>query len=285
MSKDKERTLVLGGGGITGIAWESGVLAGLIESGVGLELADRIIGTSAGSFVGAVLVNGYDMRTYYYELNERRDDSDHATLSSDIYRLWQNAFIVGRDDATKVGQMMGDIVYTRPSRVDLTKRKQAIRQLLGDVGWHDNLEITAMNAKTGEVSTFHSHSNVTLEEAVTASGAVPGIWPHIRLNNRDWIDGGMVSPTNAMLAKDADSIIILAPIADGLGMMPGAFDDAKLLSEHSHVLVISPDSKSRADIGDNIYNPNNILKIGNAGYEQGKLLAQRIHLEFCEWVE
>lgn len=75
MSKDKERTLVLGGGGITGIAWESGVLAGLIESGVGLELADRIIGTSAGSFVGAVLANGYDMRTYYYELNERRDDS------------------------------------------------------------------------------------------------------------------------------------------------------------------------------------------------------------------
>jgi hypothetical protein len=37
----------------------------------------------------------------------------------------------------------GDIVYTRPSRVDLTKRKQAIRQRLGDVGWHDNLEITA----------------------------------------------------------------------------------------------------------------------------------------------
>ena len=63
---------------------ESGVLAGLIESGVGLELADRIIGTSAGSFVGAVLANGYDMRTYYYELNERRDDSDHATLSSDL---------------------------------------------------------------------------------------------------------------------------------------------------------------------------------------------------------
>ena len=103
------------------------------------------------------------------------------------------------------------------------------------------------------------------------------------MNNCDWIDGGMVSPTNAMLAKGADSIIILAPIADGLGMMPGAFDDAKLLSEHSHVLVISPDSKSR-EIGDNIYNPNNILKLA-IGYEQGKLLVQRIHLEFCEWVE
>ncbi|WP_254613589.1 hypothetical protein [Staphylococcus borealis] len=95
----------------------------------------------------------------------------------------------------------------------------------------------------------------------------------------------MVSPTNAMLAEGADSIIILAPLADGLGMIPGAFDDAKRLREHSHVLVISPDSKSRAEIGDNIYNPNNILKIGNAGYEQGKSLAQRVHMEFSEWVE
>ena len=76
----KIRNVFLGGGGITGIAWESGVLAGLIESGVGLELADRIIGTSAGSFVGAVLANGYDMRTYYYELNERRDDRSRRFL-------------------------------------------------------------------------------------------------------------------------------------------------------------------------------------------------------------
>ena len=47
--------LVLGGGGITGIAWEIGVLAGLAEAGVDLSTADLVVGTSAGSVVGAGL--------------------------------------------------------------------------------------------------------------------------------------------------------------------------------------------------------------------------------------
>ncbi|MGA4514142.1 patatin-like phospholipase family protein [Staphylococcus caledonicus] len=281
----EERTLVLGGGGITGIAWQAGVLAGLLENGVNVDKADRVIGTSAGAFVGAILVNGYDMKDYYYELDERRDNNDRATLSSDIYRLWQNAFVVGRDDAQKVGQMLGDIVYTRPSHIDLEERKQAVRQRLGDVEWKDILDITAINARTGDVGVFNSRSDVTLEDAITASGAVPGIWPHIRLNNSDWIDGGMVAPTNAMLAKGAKSIIILAPLADGLGMIPSVYDDAKQLSEQSHVLVIQPDSASEAEIGNNIYNPENIIKVGNAGYRQGLSLAQRIHEEYNEWVD
>src|SRR5580765_245790 len=47
--------LVLGGGGPVGVAWEAGVLAGLAESGVDLSTPDRIVGTSAGSLVGARL--------------------------------------------------------------------------------------------------------------------------------------------------------------------------------------------------------------------------------------
>ena len=49
------RALVLGGGGITGIAWEIGLLHGLIEAGVDLTGADLVLGTSAGSVVGAVV--------------------------------------------------------------------------------------------------------------------------------------------------------------------------------------------------------------------------------------
>ena len=47
------RALVLGSGGIVGIAWEIGVLAGLAEHGVDLGEADLVIGTSAGAVVGA----------------------------------------------------------------------------------------------------------------------------------------------------------------------------------------------------------------------------------------
>ena len=52
------RALVLGGGGPVGIAWESGLAAGLEEEGVRLADADLIVGTSAGSVVGAQLALG-----------------------------------------------------------------------------------------------------------------------------------------------------------------------------------------------------------------------------------
>ena len=50
------RALVLGGGGLTGIAWETGVLVGLAESGVDVTGWDAVIGTSAGAVVGARLL-------------------------------------------------------------------------------------------------------------------------------------------------------------------------------------------------------------------------------------
>lgn len=52
------RALVLGGGGPLGIAWETGLLAGLAAGGVDLSRADFILGTSAGAFVGAQMAMG-----------------------------------------------------------------------------------------------------------------------------------------------------------------------------------------------------------------------------------
>src|SRR3974390_1341401 len=56
------RALVLGGGGITGIAWETGVIAGL---GIDLAAADVIIGTSAGSVVGTDIASGQELEALY----------------------------------------------------------------------------------------------------------------------------------------------------------------------------------------------------------------------------
>lgn len=49
------RALILAGGGITGIAWESGVLAGLEAGGFDTQTWDLVAGTSAGAYVGARL--------------------------------------------------------------------------------------------------------------------------------------------------------------------------------------------------------------------------------------
>lgn len=60
-----EVAVVLGGGGVTGIAWESGIIANLKAMGIYLWQADMIFGTSAGSFVGAALASGYDMQQHF----------------------------------------------------------------------------------------------------------------------------------------------------------------------------------------------------------------------------
>ena len=56
------RALVLGGGGVTGIAWMTGLLAGLAEAGTNLAAADVVIGTSAGSVVGTRSVASWARR-------------------------------------------------------------------------------------------------------------------------------------------------------------------------------------------------------------------------------
>ena len=59
------RALVLGGGGLTGIAWETGVLVGLRDSGVDVTSWDLVVGTSAGAIVGAKLLGDPDLDAYY----------------------------------------------------------------------------------------------------------------------------------------------------------------------------------------------------------------------------
>ena len=51
--------LVLGGGGAAGNAWQLGVIAGLADAGYDLtELANLVIGTSAGSTAAAAVQSG-----------------------------------------------------------------------------------------------------------------------------------------------------------------------------------------------------------------------------------
>src|SRR3984885_15307612 len=55
LQERNERALVLGGGGVAGIAWTTGLLFGLSEQGVDLRDAELIVGTSAGAAVAAQL--------------------------------------------------------------------------------------------------------------------------------------------------------------------------------------------------------------------------------------
>ena len=58
-------TVVFGGGGVWGIGWLSGLVAGLARAGVDLSRADRFIGTSAGSVLAAQLAVGWSPAALY----------------------------------------------------------------------------------------------------------------------------------------------------------------------------------------------------------------------------
>src|SRR2546421_1500054 len=65
LNETRTRALVLGGGGVAGVAWELGILMGLYDADVEVRGADIIIGTSAGSVVGAQIASETDLESLF----------------------------------------------------------------------------------------------------------------------------------------------------------------------------------------------------------------------------
>jgi len=113
---DHRRALVLGGGGVTGIAWEVGVLAGLRAAGLDLASADAVIGTSAGAFVGAALASGHDLEQLVVAQSVPDPNELPAVASEEVMVAWYGAFTGGGSDRRQVGMAMGRIGRAHPSR-------------------------------------------------------------------------------------------------------------------------------------------------------------------------
>jgi hypothetical protein len=111
------RALVLGGDGVTGIAREIGVLAGLAASGVDLTGADAVIGTSAGPFVGAAVAGGHDLEALAEAQGLPDPPEIDVSASQETIVAWFNAF--GAGGATGVGAVFGEIAKANPEPVPL----------------------------------------------------------------------------------------------------------------------------------------------------------------------
>jgi NTE family protein len=263
------RALVLGGGGVTGIAWEIGVLSGLLSAGVDLRNADVVIGTSAGASVGAAYAIGYDMEQMLAEQLETNDAEVAAAASEATVTEWLHAFSVGGPDRAKIGAEFGKIAKAHPEPIPLKRRRAVVEARLVVREWPAALRVTAIDAKTGELHVFDSQSGVALLDAVSASSAVPGVWPLEHINDRAWIDGGMVSTANARLADGYDRVLVIAPMPWAFGEIPGAAEDVAAMSGNAAVMLTSPDERSTAAIGPNPFDPERRSSAASAGREQG----------------
>lgn len=269
------RALVLGGGGVTGIAWELGILAGLSSLDIDLTDADLFVGTSAGSVVASFAASGLLQQSYEAQLGVAGPDVK-ARLGPWLLLRYGLAMARSRSQE-QFGTRMGTLAL-KASTVDPAARRDVIAARLGVSDWPAaSLKITAVDAADGSFIVFDSASGVSLLDAVSASCAVPGVWPPAAFNGRRYIDGGMRSAVNADLASGYQQIVVIAPIVRGGGpMTPVARQVRTLRDEGAQVALISPNAVAVKAIGTNVLDPARRKPAAEAGFTQAAQEAEAV---------
>lgn len=269
--------VVLGSGGVTAIAWELGLLAGLAAEGADLTKADLVVGTSAGAVTGANLASGADMRQLYESaLQPVAVAPRRMSVGAKLRYGWAACSTRSPSVArTRLGKLA---LATGP--VPEPERRATFRARLTSTQWPARrLLITAVDVESGDMMAFSSTSGVDLTDAVIASCALPGVWPPATILGRLWMDGATRSATNADLGGDCERVIIIAPVSRGLGAIPGAAGFAGSLRSRGHaVALISPGPAALAAIGQNaLYGSRSARRsAARAGYAQAKSAAMTI---------
>ncbi|MER5929185.1 patatin-like phospholipase family protein [Streptomyces sp. NPDC002054] len=272
--------LVLGGGGLTGIGWECGILHGLAEAGVDLFDADLVVGTSAGSVVGAQLTSGLlDPR----ELYERQlvDPAREVAARFGTGTLARYALAMLRSrSATAYRQRVGALALAAdPADTgEEADRRGVLAARLRSHTWPQRkLLISAVDAVTGELKAFDRDSGAGLVDAVTASCAVPLVWPAVTIDGRRYIDGGIRSSANADLAAGHRRVVILAPMTLGTRLAPSArAQAAELRKAGAEVVVIHPSDEARRAFGRNVLDPARRAPAARAGLAQAAAHADEV---------
>ena len=273
MSDMSSRGVVLAGGGLAGIAWELGVLVGLREAGVDVRVWDRIIGTSAGSIVGAAAgrIRGLDqlLTTPWArsaeQLNEYIASLDPETVAR-INELWFGK-PAAPDQPTRaeIGRLAVSAHTDHEYRF-----LDAVGGLVPDRTWPRNFVATAVDAFDGRFATFDSTAGADLLSAVAASCAIPGIFPPITIGERRYIDGGVRSATSADLAAGLDVVVVISPTRTGEQSNGRQLAEvAQLRSTGSAVIEIGPDAVAAGILAQEPLPPDELGRIIEAGVVLG----------------
>jgi NTE family protein len=274
------QALVLGGGGVAGVAWELGILLGLHDGGVDVRNANITIGTSAGAVVGAQITSGADLEGLFAsQLVPVEQTKERLAMfdASQVMKIFDQAGAAGADAKTKRARIGAYALSART--ISETERRVTVEARLPVHSWpQNNLLIVAVDAESGEEYFINRESGVALVDAVGASCAAPGVWPPVTIAGRRYMDGGARSVTNADLARGNGCILILNPMganANIFGNGP-ASEAAALERNGSQTLTLEPDAASLAAIGSNRLDPATRIPTARAGRAQGRELAAKV---------
>jgi NTE family protein len=281
------KALVLGGGGPVGIAWEAGIAAGLAAEGVMIAEAQRIIGTSAGAFVGAQLASGRDPQSLA-EAQIAQGEKDAAARANGgktgggtgfgdlapLIILMMQPMAEGETQQQRLAKF-GALALAATPTVDEETFIGGFGRALG--AWPARFACTTVDAENGEFIVWDQASKIDLAKGVASSCSVPGIFPPITINGRRYIDGGVRSPTCIDLAKGADRVLALAVIGDmGREMQMARIEPEREALGDTPFELITPDAESLAAFGPNLMDPTRRADIARAGIAQGRREAARL---------
>lgn len=218
--------LVLGGGGITGAAYEMAALMALrIATGWEPDDSDVVVGTSGGSFVTALV------RNHALELDSLVLPADDRATVADRIR----GHVFNRDPGVRVVKWVrhGLVPGIRKPGVTLFLASPApyhasglanwVTEQIGDeaaASWPTKpTAVVAYDvmAKKRVVFGTEAAPDVGIADAVAASSAIPVVFRPYPLGERLYVDGGVASGTHADLVLGAkrplDLVVVVAPMA------------------------------------------------------------------------
>lgn len=268
-----KRALVLGGGGVGGIAWETGVLRGIADESPAVAAAllasDVLVGTSAGSTVAAQISSGCSLD----ELFARQVAEDSAELApgvgiDDITALFLAA--MAEPDMLRKRQRIGAAALVAETVAEPVRR-EVIAHRLPSHSWPDRaLRITAVDLDNGELVVLDRVSSAHLVDAVAASCAVPGAWPPVTIEGRRYMDGGIGSTINLAVADDCDAAVVLVPAGVSAPSSFGAGPADELAAFGGAAVGVFADDESLAAFGSNPLDPRCRTASALAGRAQGR---------------
>ncbi|HEY5800890.1 MAG TPA: patatin-like phospholipase family protein [Burkholderiaceae bacterium] len=172
--------LALGGGAARGFA-HIGVIKALEAQGI---VPDIVVGTSAGSVVGALYAAGNDG----FALQKMAMEMDEAAISD-----WAIPFFT-----KSAGVLKGEALQTFINRAVNNQPLEKLKIPFGAV---------ATDLKTGAPILFRRGSTGM---AVRASSAVPGVFQSVRIGDKNYVDGGLVSPVPVRFAQEMGADFVIA---------------------------------------------------------------------------
>jgi len=289
--------LVLGVGGVLGEAWMWGYLGGAQEAtGEDFRRAKQLIGTSAGSIVAARLAGGEDPRRreervrWDGEAEPERRPGALRTAIERASRISLGAFsplaAPALMAATPGGALARAAVLARvpPGRIELRDLRSRVAAL--GPRFDGRLNVVAVDRGSGRRVAFGSDGapHAAVADAVAASCAIPGFFAPVEIGGREYVDGGVWSPTNLDLARAGrgDTVLCLVPTA-AMGTAPAlairglaagwrvatSVEAAAARRRGARVEIVTPDAGSARAIGTDLMNPGRRARVLAAGFAQG----------------